>query len=280
MSESTLSMPMTKLQAEVGDRLGWGRGSTAQTGMGEEAWTASKLSKINDILDTALRWVYHEATVNPAIPPHQWSWLTPSADFVVTEGEKTTLLPQDFAGFASNFLALRQGDSGGRHSKVPLTIDRYLDEKYAANTTVTGRPTVAAERVRRDKNADSSQRSELYVWPTPDATYHLRGAYNLTGESLTSANPYTYGGPTMAACFQAAVRAASEIYVDDLRPGEGPEWQVFQRSLAAAIARDGRRMAKTLGENTDRSDPSRRTRGPWWPISFVDPVTVDDVLYD
>lgn len=279
MPESTLNLDMNELKGEIGDYLGWGRGKA----LGEEQWTDQKDAEITRLLNTALRWVYHEASAQPGMPPHQWSWLTPTRSFGIASGNRFCHLPDDFGGFAVNRLSVTQGDTGGVYSNVALIGESYIDEKYAAVNSATGRPVVAAERRRKAPGHDHSNTYELYVYPEPDAAYTFKGRYNLLGKALTASWPYAYGGAAMASTFQAACRSAAEIHLQNLRPGEGAEWIVYQRSLAIAIARDSRHQPKTLGQNLDRSDPSINGGLGWWGdgvIAFVDPVTVGGVLPD
>lgn len=273
---------MTELQATVGDYLGWGRGVSYD----DEEWTAQKEAIINDAVDMALRWVYFEATLDPRVAPHQWSWLNFTFSLYTTSGEKRIPLPDDFGGFVSNILTVTQDGSGGVFSKIRLIGEPYIDERYALTSSVTGRPLFAADRARKGVGENFSTRRELYIYPTPDATYTIRGAYNLLPDKLSSKAPYTYGGAAMSSCFIAAARAAAEVRRDNIQPGSpgSVEWPIFQKSLAIAIERDGQRHgAKSLGKNTDRSDPSRVMGRGWWSggeIAHLDPVTYDDVLYD
>lgn len=278
MSESNLNLPMDDLKGEIGDYLGWGRGTAG----GEEEWTTDKDKQLTRLLNTALRWVYDSATLDPKMPPHQWSWLTPSTSVIVPAGQKFVPLPDDFAGYVSKFLIVTQEDSTSIRGKVPLVGEPYIDQEYARSMSISGRPVYAAEKIDRG-NKSKSTRSELYIYPIPDTAYTLRGQYNLIARALTAEAPFPYGDAKMASCFQAACRAAAEMYEDNLRPGEGTEWPIFQRELAAAIARDGRHMPKTLGKNIDRSDPSRGMGRGWWSsgiIAFQDSMTVDGVSYD
>ncbi len=282
MPESTLNLDMNELKGEIGSFLGWGRGLA----LGDEAWTSVKQREIDRLMSDALRWVYFEASPATNLPPHQWSFLTPSKSFTIASGNRACDLPDDFGGFATNMLSVTLSETGGVYSRVPLTSEKYIDEKYAAVSTATGRPVVASERVRQGPSQSHSERHEIYVYPEPDAAYTFRGSYNLLGKALTSSWPYAYGGAAMASCFQAAARAAAELKLDNLRPGEGPEWLNFQRSLAAAIARDSRHQPKTLGPNLDGSDPSARFGGGpgcWWGdgnIAYLDPVTVGGIVPD
>lgn len=280
MGQSNLSAKMTDLQATVGDYLGWGRGVEFD----DEEWTANKQSAIDECLDMALRWVYFEATLDPRMPPHSWSWLNFSISVVISTGEKYTRLPDDFGGFSSNRLTVSQDGGANVFSAVRIIGEPYIDEKYAQSPSVTGRPLFAADRAVRGVGETYSTRRDLMVYPTPDAAYTIRGPYDVLPERLSSKAPYTYGGAAMSGCFIAAARAAAEIFRDNIQPGSGVEWQTFQRSLAAAIQRDGTRHGpKTLGRNTDHSDPSRMVGRGWWSdgeIASLDPPTFDDVLYD
>lgn len=276
----SLNLSMDDLKGEIGDYLGWGRGTAG----GEEAWDDDTERQLTKLLNTALRWVYNSATLNPNVPPHQWSWLTPSASVVIASGVRTTALPDDFGGYVSKYLLVTQDDAQSVGFRVPLVGEPYIDHLYGTSATTSGQPLYAADRTLRG-NKPKGTRSELYVYPVPDGVYTFRGQYNLIAEALTAAAPYPYGPATMASCFEAACRAAAEIHEDRLRPGEGAEWPIFQQELAAAIQRDGRHHPKTVGRNLDRSDPSRRSGSgrEWWSdgiIAFQDPMTVDDVSYN
>lgn len=280
MSQSGFSVKMADLQAVIGDYLGYGRGLEFD----DEEWIPNTLAKINDTLDMALRWVYFEATIDPRLPPHEWSWLKFSTNIVVTSGNKYTRLPDDFGGFSSNYLTVSQEDQGA-FSKMRLIGEPYIDEKYATATSVTGRPIFGADRAVKGTGETHSTLRDLYVYPTPDGTYTIRGPYNVLPDRLKSTAPYTYGGAAMSGCFIAAARAAAEVYRDNIQPGAGVEWPLFQRSLAARIMGDGSRHGpKTAGRNLDRSDPSRRSvGGEWWgdgEITSVDAVTYDETLFD
>jgi hypothetical protein len=276
MSQSNLSVKMTDLQATVGDYLGWGRG----VAFDDEEWTDNKQRAIDEALDMALRWVYFEATLDPRTPPHTWSWLNFNAKIIFSGGEKYARLPDDFEGFSTNFLRVTQDGTGGAFSKVRIVGEPYIDEKYALAPTVTGRPLWAADRVRKGVTEGHGIRRELYVYPMPDGVYTLSGHYTVAPDRLTSKAPWTYGGTRMSGCFIAAARAAAEIYRDNIQPGQGAEWPLFQRSLAAQIMADtSAHGPKSLGKNTDLSDPSRRFHGnEWWRdgvIQFVEPTTLD-----
>lgn len=276
MGARTLNLKMSELQAHVGDYLGWGRGPD----FGDEEWTPQKLSRINQILDTALRWVYFEATTDDR-PPHQWSWLTPLCDITLESGERHAPLPSDFGGFAEHYLIITSSGSG-TYNRVAIMDPSFVESRYAVSSTPTGRPVYASVEFLKGTEIDRSNREWLSVYPRSDQAYRLRAKYNVLGDALTAANPYAYGGTAMAETFRRACRAAAEADLDNLRPGEGTEWVHYQSSLRSAILREGRHQPKILGRNTDRSDPSNAYagRGAWWRhgIGWVDPTTIDGVI--
>jgi hypothetical protein len=281
VGQSNLSAKMADLHGEIGDYLGWGRGADN----GDEAWSTFKQTEIERLCDKALQLVYFEATLDPRMPPHTWTWLNFVAEIVVSSGERYTRLPDDFGGFSANRLVVTKDDgSTGVFSVVRLIGEPYVDERYAKSPDVTGRPMFAADRARKGVSETRGTERELYIFPEPDAAYTLRGPYHVLPDRLTAKAPYTYGGADMGGCFIAACRAIAECHRDNIPPGAGSEWPLFQRSLAAAIQRDSSRHgAKSLGKNTDRSDPSRGMGRGWWSdgeIASVDPVTYDDTLYD
>jgi hypothetical protein len=280
MPEPTLTLPRSKLQGHIGDRLGWGSGPDN----GEEEWSDRKLRKINDLLDSALRTVYFEASVDGSAP-HRWSWLTPTGDFTMASGERTLLLPLDFEGFVGPKLTVTLASSDSVYSAIPIVGDPYLDAKYAGTSDATGRPQFAAVRDKVGTGPSNSSRRELYVYPEPDQAYVLRGQYSLIPDALTASWPYAYGGAPMSEVFKFACRAMAEAELDNIAPQEGVEWPHYMRCLKLAIGRDGRRQPKTLGRNLDYSDPSRRFGGRrgWWSgghIGYVDPVTLDGSAFE
>lgn len=278
----SLSLPMVELMAHTGDYLGWGRGET----YGDEVWVERKRSRIQQILNTALRWVYFEASIDGRAP-HPWSWLTPLCDLTLESGERFVPLPLDFEGFADNALVVTLTNAGsGVYNRVFVTDPTIIESRYAISSQPTGRPIAVAIEHLKGTEIDRSNRRRLSVYPIADQGYRLRGKYHITGEALTSTNPFAYGGTAMAEVFKSACRAVAESELDNLRPGEGTEWVHYQSSLRAAVLRDGRLQAKTLGRNTDGSDPSHMLgRGPgcWWEngrLGWLDPVSVGGVVPD
>lgn len=280
MPVQSLNLAMNELRGYAGDYLGWGRGPT----YGEEAWSDRKLSLIDQFVSTGLRMVYFQASVDGRAP-HQWSWLTPACEVVLSEGERYANLPTDFLGFADHYcvVTLAESGTGGVFSKVANVDPEIVAGRYAQTSSPTGRPLLASVEHTKTNTAEGAGRMRLSVYPLADDDYKLRARYSITGEALTAANPYAYGGPAMAEVYKRACRAAAESEQDNLRPGEGTEWLHYQEALKSAILRDGRLQAKVLGKNTDKSDPSRLAGSGWWNtgmIGWVDPVTMEGVLPD
>jgi hypothetical protein len=274
----SLNLPMDELRSYAGDYLGWGRGPL----YGDEAWDAKKLSRIDQLVRTALRMVYFEAAIDGRAP-HPWSWLTPLLDLTLASGDRYAALPLDFGGFAEHELVVTTSSgSGVGATKIPVRHPSQVLAAFASRGgTPTGRPLLAAVDAITGTGNDHGNRERLAVFPAADQAYRLRARYHFTAPALTEANPFAYGGAEMAETYKYAVRSAAERELDNLRPGEGPEWGQYQACLKSAVLRDGRHQPKTLGKNADRSDPaSRATRGWGGGIGWLDNVTVEGVEPD
>jgi hypothetical protein len=274
--ESTLALKLTDLQGEVGWFLGWGRGPDND----EEAWTPAKQRDIKSCVETCLRNIYFQASVDPRDTAYQWSFLRPAADIPFLTGTRSSHLPDDFGGFEGEFAVSRvTSPQGGLFMPVPIVSEAQLDERYAMVPSATGRPIMAAERILKGTTATRSSRSELYVYPQATEDYTLRVRYSILPDYLTSLNPFPYGGAAHAETFKAAARAAAELFLDN-QPG--PENANYLRALAASINYDRRHQPKTLGKNYDRSDWRRGAQfgreGWMYELGYLGPTTFNGVL--
>ncbi len=249
--ESTLNLSMTDLLGEGGAFLGWGRDATK--------WTDKKAADIKACGQTMLRKFYFQALLDPRDSSHNWTFLKPVADIPLPSGESTVPLPDDFGGFEGMVTVSQDGLAGG-FWPVKLVSEEMIRVQYAQAPTMTGRPIVAAEQQIKGMGPTRSNRSQLYIYPVPDADYTLHVAYYILPDYLTIANPYPYGGAAHAETMKAGMRAAAELFLDNL---PGPENANYMQCLGASIAYDRRHQPKSLGVNVDRSDWMNRRRGHW-----------------
>lgn len=251
--ESTLSLTITQLKAEVGDYLGYGRGAETY---GEETWTTAKANDIQSCVESGLRRVYFQA-MTPAGTLHRWSFLSPVASVNLASGSRYADLPEDFGGVLDGRVAVNS--TSGGFLPVKLVNEAMVRQAYAATPSVTGRPAWVALEPLRGTQPSRGTRYRLYVYPEPNDDYELRLNYSILPDYLTAANPYPYGGAQHAETFKAACRAAAERLRDN---AIGPEDAYYRECLTTSIERDGQTKPQSVGYNRDRSDD--RTGREWW----------------
>src|SRR5436190_13671644 len=93
--ESTLSLTLNDLSAEVGRFLGYGRGAAFQ----DAAWTKDQQAAIDSCVASGLRQFYFPPAVPPEISSYDWSFLKPVCTATFTQGASVVALPDDFGGF-------------------------------------------------------------------------------------------------------------------------------------------------------------------------------------
>ena len=265
MAESTLNLGIGELNSEVASFLGWGRDSTK--------WSAHKLQDITACVESCLRKFYFQAQPDPRDSSHNWTFLKPVATIILPSQSTTAELPDDFGGFEGMVSVSLAGVSSG-FWPLKLVSEEMIRVKYAGSGSTTGRPVAAAEQQIKGTSALKSNRSQLLVYPIPDAEYTLQVPYYILPNFLTSANPYPYGGAAHAETMKAGARAAAELFLDN---SQGAETANYMQCLAASVQYDRRHQPKSLGINSDMSDyranvSSRWPSGLWHPlgIGFLD----------
>lgn len=243
MPESRLSLSINDLTGAIGHFLGYGRGTVNN----ETAWTALQTNDINSVLKTGLSWVYTPPLVNGQV--YAWSFMRPFANITLVIGNDYAELPDDFGGFTSRIYISEE--SPRRPWSIPITTPEKVQEEHVRTPSSSGAPLIAAEFIDRTTTIDRGQRSKLYVFPTPDAAYTMRAEYTYLPDVLTGAYPYPPGGSQHAELFRAAVLAAAELHLDDVR---GVRWESFMERLTASIAVDRPRKGQIIGYNADMSD--------------------------
>lgn len=250
MSESSLNLALDDLRSEVGGFLGWSRTAAK--------WTADKLVEINAQVSSALRKFYFAASIGGE-PIHNWTFLKPVAAIGVTNGSSVAPLPDDFGGFEGMVTVVQAGSSGG-FWPVKIVHEEMIRAQYAAAANIAGKPLMVAEQQIKGTMANRSNRSQLAIYPVPDADYTFSVPYYILPDFLTTANPYPYGGAAHAETMKAACRAQAELYLDN---APGAETANYQMCLAASISYDRRHEPKSMGRNTDPSDFLANRSGKW-----------------
>lgn len=252
MAESTLSLSLDDLKAAIGSYLGYGRGTV----FSEPAWTTEQSNNITDVLKSGLSQVYTPPPTEPGGASHNWSFLRPFASITMTSGTRTVALPDDFGGFEGP-IYITSPASASRRWELPVTNEGMVRQMVAASPDTTGAPRIAAESVITGTTATEGTRSNLIVWPTPDADYVLSYTYKHLQDALTGSFPYPPGGQEHAELFKASCIAAAELYLDDM---PGARFQYFMQRLTASVYVDRKRKGIAFGYNGDRSDGRRDQR--------------------
>ncbi len=249
MSESTLSLKITDLQAKLGSYSGWGRGAL----FGETAWTSYQQAIIDDACQSGLRRFYYPEPLQGQVESHCWTFLRPTATLTLQTGNSTLNLPDDFGGFEGELTV--QLSSGVIWMPVKLYNPGEIDAKYSLFPTMTSKPCMAAIQWLKETTLVSGQRAQLYVWPKADQAYPLRFQYYILPNYLDAATaPYALGGASHIETVLESCLAIMEERLDDIPRGQGIHGMAFASRLAASISMDRRNKAQDLGPNLDRSD--------------------------
>lgn len=238
MPESTLSLTYDDLRSEVGYYLAYGRDSAD--------WDDDQEADIDSCVKTGLRWFYFPTLVGRPMA-HDWRFLQPAAVLSVAADVTDYDLPSDFASLIGD---LYHRTTSTAYCPVPVRGEAMILRRRGESAQSSGKPQLAAVRPKATQGV-IGQRHELLIWPTPDQAYSLNYRYRILPEALDSVRQYPYGGAAHAETIKAAVIAAAEEMIDDMR---GIRFQSFMERLAASISQDGQTMPDNLGYNADRSD--------------------------
>lgn len=240
MPEPTLALTKDDLEGAIGLYLGYGAG----TPNGGPAWTAETQRVVTVLRKSGERQFYYPAIEGQL---YSWSFLRPVATLTLASGVSIMVMPDDFGGMEGEITA--SSPTSRLWETVPLTGD--VRPLYARNPTLTGRPRLATVEPIKGTTPLAGQRSQLYVWPVADADYTLQFSYYVNPDAMTGILPYALGGSQHAETLLAAVHAAAELYLDDVRE-ERREY--FQERLQASVNADKKLKPQLLGYNRDRSD--------------------------
>lgn len=243
--ESTLSLTLDDIEAEVGHFLGYGRGANFE----ETAWTPQQQRDIDSVIKSGLRQFYFPPPIDGAPAGYDWSFLKPVASLTFASGDSTIPLPADFGGIEGQITM----SAAASQISWPIDVvsDGFVRQKYAELPTSTGRPLVAAVQPLKETKPGRGQRFQLYLWPLADQAYTLRVAYYLTPDALTSHHPFPLGGMAHAETILQSCLSIAEQKLDDAMMVHTAK---FKERLIASVNLDRRLKPQKLGYNRDRSD--------------------------
>lgn len=268
MAESTLSIELTDLEAEVGQFLGWGRGLN----FGETAWSTNKQKSIDDLVKSGLRSFYFPAPLPGDSSSYDWSFMRPTRQVLLEAAATFATLPDDFAGMEG---MVRLVSSGRAAIECKQTNEQKIRQFVFANPNQIGPPEWCAVESVRPSGMTKGTRSRLLVFPTADQAYTLEFQYYFSPDSLSVSFPYPHGGPTHAETIKAACLAKAELYQDN---EPGPMAQNFIDRMKASVSLDRRNKGQAFGYNGDPSYNRGGWRPGWRHYEQQSPITFDGVV--
>lgn len=265
--ESTLSLKLSDLEAEVGMFLGYGRGAN----FSETAWSTSQQAVITSCVKSGLRQFYFPPLLEGQSQAYDWSFLRPSMLLTLDEGASSIDLPDDFGGIEGQ---LTLSDENSR-SFWPIAVygGPRVRQALANYPDTTGCPVMAGLEAVRGTSPTAGQRQTLLFYPTADQAYSVRLNYYVLPDFLTGDMPYALGGMAHAETVLESCLAIAEQRVDD---ASTVHTMKFKERLAASISLDRRSKPQVIGYNADRSDgkhwPTRRAAHGWPTVITFDGV--------
>lgn len=268
MAESTLSLSLTDLEAEVGFFLGWGRG----VNFGETAWTTTKQQGITNCVKSGLRAFYFPSPLPSETESYDWSFMRPIRQVLLASQLRYADMPDDFGGLEGD---IRLIDSGRRAIPIQITNDQQISQRFFAYPTQTGVPEMVSIQSDGRTSQTKGNRSRLYVFPMADQDYTLEFQYYFLPDSLTVSFPYPHGGTVHAETILAACIAKAELYQDNQL---GPMAANFLDQMKKSVSLDRRNKAQTLGYNSDPGYNRGRFPYGYRHYDSVNPITYGGVV--
>jgi len=250
MPQSTLDLSLSQLKAEIGEFLGFGRG----TDYGDVAWSTRQENQIDSCLDSGLRMFYFPAPLPGEQSSYDWSFMRPIRQIDVPASANEVDMPDDFGGLEGD---VRIIIDGGQMVPIRQTNEQVILQKRASAPDVVGKPEWCAVSTGTQVRQGAGQRSRLLLYPMTDQIYTLEYQMYILPNSLQVTKNFAMGGPVHAETIKSAVKAAAELYMDNM---PGPMMAAFLDRMRASISLDRRNKGQTFGYNGDPSNLNRRYR--------------------
>jgi hypothetical protein len=237
MAESSLSLGWTELKQEVGDFLGYGRGSSP-------SWSTAKEATIERIVQSGVRNVYYPPALVTRPDEHkilgyEWSWLRPFTTLSLVADTGDYDMDDNFGRLYGEFhFAADQH----RRSIAIVSVADLLDMRSSSDTT--GAPIYAATRYK-SSDGSTGQRQEALFYPTPDTAYTLSYQYEAYSGQLSDSYPYPLGGMHYSELYVESCLSVAELRMN----GEiGVHHTQYEALLVDAVLRDRKHGAKQFGQ--------------------------------
>jgi hypothetical protein len=254
LPESSLSLQLSDLAAEVGSYMGFGRTAANWTG-----WVVAtpyvpssldtQLGQIMSCINSGLRQFYNPPIVERAPVAHKWSFLSPQRTLTTLANDGEYDLPDDYGGMQGE---MTYQPSVGTYLTLRRVGVGELQRALQGLMSTTGKPTMFAVLPKQSDGA-MGQRFYASLAPIPDGVYVLTYTMTLLPQALTSQRPFPLGGEVHGETILASCLAVAEQRFQDEEKGN--HWTRFMERLQASITADVRdAKPANLGYNGDRSD--------------------------
>lgn len=168
-----------------------------------------------------------------------------SLTFFVTRATANYDLPDAF----SRLIGRLHYQADDRYPSIKIIQEDAILEMRSASD-LTGPPQYGAVR-SKSSTGSTGQRSEIILFPRPDAAYVLTYSYEAYSGQLTDALPYPLGGMHLSELYVESCLAVAEQRVNE---EAGLHTSLFGSLLADAIARDRKRGAKNFGRMGNKAE--------------------------
>lgn len=225
---STQGMTRTDLLRAIARKVGWDRDP--------DNWSADETTDAEDALRSGVSRAFQPMPIPGEKAAHVWSFLRIVTTIDITSGVEDYDLPNDFSVMDGSLTI--EGSNAGYHS-VRLVGESVMRRMRQFSSNAQGYPQLAAVVPKR-LTAESHQRWQLQLWPTPSGAYTLRYRYQVSLDVPDEMLPYPYGGPEFAELLRVSCLWAAEEIIE--HEPEGPYSQAYQRALMAAVSQDRKRQ--------------------------------------
>ena len=252
MAESTLTLVRDDFRTEIAQFLGYG--------VTLASLTTAQSDLVDRLVGAGLRQFYYPPPMAPTDAPHEWTFLH-GASFVLnlTADRGDYDLPDDCASVVGDLTYI---DTQARMPIKLVGLGAIREERSGIYLSSTAPPNKVAI-VPKSRDGTQGQRWQALFSPVPDASYSVRGCYQVEPHSLTSTRTLPYGGPTHSETIKASCLAMAEEYMDGER---GVMYALFLERLRASVAKDVKRnRPESFGYNGDGG----RARQPLADNSYV-----------
>jgi hypothetical protein len=197
------------------------------------------------------------------IKSHEWTFLKPTKELILPDGEQDVDLPADFGFLIGDIYFL--DDELSRLTPIERKNDGAIKQLRQQGPVIQSQPRMCAVIPNNGPTTTKGQRSILMVWPTPEQEYTVTFRYSVLPAAIDVTHPYPYGGAAHAETLIQACLAASEEFNDT----PGSSMQAFARELRTSIEYDRKAAAQQIDNLDGRYDKRRRTRDDMFPLSGI-----------